>query len=1014
MLADWSDFVGRLGDLGQSLWVAFRSLPAQAQLLHAGATLFLLVFAVLFWTPFGNRRVAVKCMILAVLLHLLAWEYLDYYEVKGTQQPATPKVVRIPLRMPPNAPDRQALARMTPLTDPRAESVKPPELQPLDRPQPAPAEDLQRELEKPETPLSRPDQLPERPDEQLLEPLPVTSEAHPSPLEIETVAPEAPEAKADPAVSPEMPKEQLQRSTVEALVSLDRALAPITPAPAERPVTASADLDSAPVEAQVVVAPTVVPDTSPKAILPKEPEAKADRTDVMPAPTETLDLASRQSPALPPQRQVVVPSTPAASDALRRVAQPEAQTQTDPRLLRGATARATPAPGMVEAPAPEVSPVPVSQPVGLLPEGTVVGRRSFSSVSPRRGNVGRTESAMANGVSMPARPAANSPRVSTLASPATLPTAIRGQPAAGSGIGSLGPEAVPAVPLAVPADAGNKGQPGAPGDGSSLLASLMSSDQASIGRQGTGDIAASPIRRRASLSGGAAADTSGATAALPGRGEAATVSPTPRGAAGGSAKGPAVAAGAGAVLRGSSSGRPRVGGIAAAPAPTSGGSKMSGSATNAGSGDNANSGGGGTGVSYGVPDGQGTVARRRGASIAGPVRRRMASIHTGNADGTDNAVEHLLARSRARTKDGLADAASGEDSSIWHYRTAPNRLDIVFRHGGSIQSEEAVMRALVWLAEHQHPQGYWDSDGFSDRCPPGDKCSAPAFETGSDTGLTGLAVLAFLGAGHTHLQSDEFQETVRRGLSWLLRVQLADGDLRGQGRIYCHCMATLALNEAYALSKDERLRLPAQSATDWLAQAQHRESGGWRYAPGQFGDTSVFGWAVMALRAARNANLRVSEQTWTRAQRWLPLVSSGTHGGLAAYQPGGNVSHAMTAETLVCRQIFGATPSDPVMDEACDLLLTRLPSPDDYHLYYWYYGTLSMFQVGGERWRKWNEALLNTLLSTQHRSGHATGSWTPQRPFGVDGGRVFTTACSALCLEVYYRYLPLYVTSGGS
>ena len=32
------------------------------------------------------------------------------------------------------------------------------------------------------------------------------------------------------------------------------------------------------------------------------------------------------------------------------------------------------------------------------------------------------------------------------------------------------------------------------------------------------------------------------------------------------------------------------------------------------------------------------------------------------------------------------------------------------------------------------------------------------------------------------------------------------------------------------------------------------------------------------------------------------------------------------------------------------------------------------------------------------------GSWDPVGPWGVDGGRVYSTAILAMCLEVYYRY----------
>ena len=415
------------------------------------------------------------------------------------------------------------------------------------------------------------------------------------------------------------------------------------------------------------------------------------------------------------------------------------------------------------------------------------------------------------------------------------------------------------------------------------------------------------------------------------------------------------------------------------------------------------------------------MRRRRSGSTGTPVRRqtgkrtpvrRQTGKRTAGGDGVD--LETLLARGRSSPAAAEASTEAVAPAGLWGNRLAPNRLDILQRHGGSQATERAVVDALAWLATHQDQRGFWDSDGFARRCPAGDRCEGVAVETGSDTGLTGLALLAFLGAGHTDRPTDEHGQVVRRGVDWLVEVQRSDGDLRGRGRIYCHAMATIALCEAYALTEDQRLKRPAQRAIDWLAQAQHPRTGGWRYAPGQLGDTSVFGWAVLALRSAEAAGLRVSDETWRRTRRWPPLVTSGPHGGLAAYRPGSPPSHSMTAETLLCRQVFGMARDADAAIEAGNHLLNRLPEIDDYHLYYWYYGTLSMFQLGGNHWQRWNDRLKVTLLATQEKTGHRRGSWTPKRPFGIDGGRIFSTACSALCLEVYYRYLPNYATSGAT
>ncbi|MGL5095511.1 MAG: prenyltransferase/squalene oxidase repeat-containing protein, partial [Planctomycetia bacterium] len=341
-------------------------------------------------------------------------------------------------------------------------------------------------------------------------------------------------------------------------------------------------------------------------------------------------------------------------------------------------------------------------------------------------------------------------------------------------------------------------------------------------------------------------------------------------------------------------------------------------------------------------------------------------------------------------------------------RTAPDRGRVLEALGGSPRTEQAVADALKWLAEHQETQGFWDSDGFFSRCPAGDGCTGPAVEVDSDNGLTGLAVLAFLGAGHTQKVDGPYREVVQRGLDWLLKSQEVDGDLQRGGRIYSHAIATMAVCEALAMTNDERLRKPAQRAIDYLVRAQHPESGGWRYAPGQYGDTSVYGWVLLALRSGQGAGLRVPPQTWALARRWLDLVCSGPHQAYASYTPGLPVSHAMTAEALVCRQVLGAKRTDPALDAAGDHLLSRPPDAGDYHLYYWYYGSLGMFHLGGPHWQRWNDRLTATLLDAQEKTSHRKGSWEPRRPFGVDGGRVFTTAAGALCLEVYYRYLPLY------
>ena len=64
-----------------------------------------------------------------------------------------------------------------------------------------------------------------------------------------------------------------------------------------------------------------------------------------------------------------------------------------------------------------------------------------------------------------------------------------------------------------------------------------------------------------------------------------------------------------------------------------------------------------------------------------------------------------------------------------------------------------------------------------------------------------------------------------------------------------------------------------------------------------------------------------------------------------------------------------------------------------------------MWQLGGRAWDSWQSALLEPVVGRQRRGGDEDGSWDPQvDPWGRRGGRVYSTAINALCLEVYYRH----------
>jgi hypothetical protein len=266
----------------------------------------------------------------------------------------------------------------------------------------------------------------------------------------------------------------------------------------------------------------------------------------------------------------------------------------------------------------------------------------------------------------------------------------------------------------------------------------------------------------------------------------------------------------------------------------------------------------------------------------------------------------------------------------------------------------------------------------------------------------------------------EYRDTVRRGVDFLLRSQAADGSLFSDStlyaQMYCHSMATFALAETQALSGDRRLEPAVIKAVNYSLAAQNTGTGGWRYRPGDSGDTSQMGWQIMSLASAKRAGIRVPDQTWNRADRFLRSVRRGNFGGLASYRPDSPASTSMTAESLYCHLILeemsGLNFTEPAANEATNQLLTAVPTAERINLYYWYYATLALHHrqqsndAASAAWHTWNDALTEALLSTQVTDGADSGSWNTNCQWGGYGGRVYTTAMAAMCLEVYYRYAP--------
>ena len=339
-------------------------------------------------------------------------------------------------------------------------------------------------------------------------------------------------------------------------------------------------------------------------------------------------------------------------------------------------------------------------------------------------------------------------------------------------------------------------------------------------------------------------------------------------------------------------------------------------------------------------------------------------------------------------------------------RSDAGRRAAVSLYGGTAESEQAVSLGLKWLASIQRVDGSWSFGAVGDSGQPGDL-------TTTDMGATSMALLCFLGAGHTHMKDGPFKDNVLKGLTYLHQNAergAMGADLRGRSQansgMYVQGIATICLCEAAAMEKDDKeLRKLAGDAIKFIEKAQNRIDGGWRYNPGEKGDTSVVGWQVMALQSAKAGRIKVDSNTILDVKRFLKSVQH-FDGAQYSYVPEQGPTNSMTAVGLLCRMYLGWKRDNPAVKAGVEHLSKVGPQPGK--IYFNYYATQVLHHWGGDLWNQWNLKMRNELVSTQVKSGPGAGSWDVRDDHGSQGGRLYQTTLSLLTLEVYYRHLPIY------
>ncbi len=249
----------------------------------------------------------------------------------------------------------------------------------------------------------------------------------------------------------------------------------------------------------------------------------------------------------------------------------------------------------------------------------------------------------------------------------------------------------------------------------------------------------------------------------------------------------------------------------------------------------------------------------------------------------------------------------------------------------------------------------------------------------SDLETTGLAVLAFLGGGYSHLSKDVYDDlcfgaVVKKGLQRLLARQDAEGWFDRKDAA-ANAVAALAMSEAYGLTGSMLFKEEAQRGV--TAVARDRKA-----------DGRAMAWKVRVLISARDSGLE------------------GDHAGQAA---------SLVDELKESRSILALTArarvrlaflkqADP---EAVEAIAAASPRELDPELRFFVAATLHSFDgPSGPSWNRWEPRFKDSLLPLPPR-GVASCERGSREGEGFRG-RLRATALNELALHVYYRYCTLF------
>jgi hypothetical protein len=338
--------------------------------------------------------------------------------------------------------------------------------------------------------------------------------------------------------------------------------------------------------------------------------------------------------------------------------------------------------------------------------------------------------------------------------------------------------------------------------------------------------------------------------------------------------------------------------------------------------------------------------------------------------------------------------------------------------------DEAVQRALIFLASEQAPDGSFPTLSHAQ----------PA--------VTSLCVLAFMAHGHMPGEG-EFGDRLEKATNFIISCQKRNGlimlegpdtveitrdveHLKSVAGAYNHAISSLTLAEMYGM-RPEKKSATVQAVIEKSIKASLTmqrwpkdfpyDRGGWRYIHDYDqtdSDLSVTGWELMFLRSARNAGFNVPQQTIDDAVNYVRRTFVPQYGTFDyRIRRSDTRSRGMTGAGILALGHAGFHNSKEAQSAGKELLEYSFevyndnqpfPTRDRYH-YSLFMCCQGSYQLGNPYWHQFFPRAANAVLRHQFPNG----SWDAES-FHRDRryGNAYTTAMVVLALGAPNQFLPIF------